>query len=143
MNSKKSLTLISVLLMTILLAVMLPACAAGTGTVKSAYGSLHVLVTDANGTPVGGAKVVSNEQPEGVLKVTGGTNSEGTVTYNNLVPGHYLFYTTSIAYKDFDVYIIPGEETDITIKPDTVMETTTSTPPISTTSTPPITSPVP
>ena len=63
--------------------ILFPACVK-TGT---QYGSLHVLVIDANGTPVGGAKVVSNEQPEGVLKVTGGTNSDGMVTYNNLVPG--------------------------------------------------------
>jgi hypothetical protein len=93
------------------------------------YGTLQVLILDGNGIPVPGAKVVSDEQPEGQLKVTGGTNSEGMVTYRNLRPGTYRFYTTSIEYKEFDVVVTVGEEVSITIKLEATISNTTSTPP--------------
>jgi hypothetical protein len=64
-------------------------------------GNLVFKVIDSTGKPLAGAKVVSEEQPDGQLKVTGMTDTNGTVTFNNMsglviftLGGHTLQYTT-------------------------------------------------
>ncbi len=58
-------------------------CATGNGT-------LAVTVTDTAGAPLAGAKVVSQEQPAGQLKLTGITTAtSNVVTFRDVRPGTY------------------------------------------------------
>ncbi len=66
--------------------------------VWSPTGNLEALVTDENGMPLWGAKVVSEEQPEGQLKVTGITGDNGKVTFQNIKVGTYKFYISRFDY---------------------------------------------
>jgi hypothetical protein len=88
-----------------------------TQTLPIGTGNLHVLVLGADNGPLGGAKVISNEQPEGQLKVTGITGADGTVTYNNIKAGEYEFYVSRFDYeqKEFGVNVLSGQTTDFTI----------------------------
>ena len=93
----------------------------------SGTGNLHVLVLGADNGALAGAKLVSNEQPAGQLKVTGITGADGTVTYNNLNTGEYEFYISRFDYeqKEFNVNVLPGQTTNITI---TLVRTPTPSP---------------
>ena len=74
-----------------------------------------VLSTDE--VPLSGAKVVSNTQPEGQLKVTGITGDNGTVTFNSIKEGEYEFYVSRFDYvqQEFAASIRPGQTTETTI----------------------------
>jgi uncharacterized lipoprotein NlpE involved in copper resistance len=91
-------------------------------------GSLHVLVLGVNNEPLAGAKVISNTQPEGQLKVTGITQTDGTVMYNNIKAGAYEFYVSRFDYeqKEFTVTVVAGRTTEVTI---TLVKTPTGTNP--------------
>jgi hypothetical protein len=80
-------------------------------------GELDVLVQNAKNEPLAGAKVVSNEQPSGQLKVTGITNSEGRAIYKDIKAGNYEFYVNHSDYeqKEFTVTVKGGKTTSITI----------------------------
>lgn len=91
--------------MFVLLAGLSTACSGGSKT-----GNLEVRLQDANGNLLAGGKVISNTQPEGQLKVTGLTNSEGKVVFNDIAVGEYEFYISRFDYlqKDFTVKVIAG-----------------------------------
>jgi hypothetical protein len=97
--------------MLVLLAGLPTACSGG-----SKIGNLEVRLQDANGSLLAGGKVVSNTQPEGQLKVTGLTNSEGKVIFNDIAAGEYEFYISRFDYlqKDFTVKVIAGKTTTLT-----------------------------
>ena len=80
-------------------------------------GSLRILVLGENGVPLSGAKVVSNDQPEGQLKLTGLTDGDGRVTFNDIKAGDYEFYVSRFDYDqaEFSVTLAVGHNTDITI----------------------------
>lgn len=65
-----------------------------------------------------GAKVVSNTQPEGQLKVTGITEASGTVTFNGIKAGEYQFYITRFDYlqEEVEITVVAGQTTVITVK---------------------------
>ena len=97
-----------VLAMAIVLTAVLMSCAVGEGTLK-------VRVEGSNGV-VSGAKVVSNNQPDGQLKVTGITGADGYVIFEAIKSGDYSFYVSVAGYaqKDFTVTVASGTR-DITI----------------------------
>jgi hypothetical protein len=80
-------------------------------------GNLKVLVISADNIPVAGAKVVSNAQPEGQLKVTGITGDDGIVIYENIKAGSYGFYVSRFAYiqQEFRLNLAPARNTEFTI----------------------------
>jgi hypothetical protein len=85
------------------------------GCLTSTVGELDVLVKNANNEPLAGAKVVSSAQPDGQLKVTGITNSEGKVIFKDIKPGNYEFYVSYYGQKDFCVMVKSGKATSITV----------------------------
>ena len=90
--------------------IALAGCVSGTG-------NLHVQVVGNNNAGLPGAKVVSNEQPGGQLKVTGMTGADGSVTYNDIKAGDYEFYVSVANYeqKNFTVNVAGGKTTNVTI----------------------------
>lgn len=80
-------------------------------------GSLRVQVVGFHGAPLDGAKVVSDIQPEGQLKVTGITSIDGMVTYSQVKSGSYEFYITRPDYQQtkFTVTVAAGGTTDVTM----------------------------
>ncbi len=68
---------------------------------------MRVHVVGQDGADLVGAKVVSDTQPEGQLKVTGLTDAGGAVSFNGLKPGSYEFYVSRFDYdqKDFSVTV--------------------------------------
>ncbi len=87
--------------------------AGGCGeTTSSDFGSLRVHIVAPDGTGLPGAKVVSDTQPAGQLKVTGITSPDGVATYAGLKPGTYEFYVSRFDYdqKSFTV-VVPGDTT--------------------------------
>jgi hypothetical protein len=80
-------------------------------------GNLQITVTGLSDVTLPGAKVVSQEQPDGQLKVTGLTDSDGTVTFNGIKPGKYSFYIGRYDYiqTDFTVTLNGGQTTRTTI----------------------------
>jgi hypothetical protein len=83
-----------------------------------ATGNLQVKVTDSIGKPLAGAKVISEEQPEGQLKVTGGTGENGTVIYNGIKTGNYRFYVSRFDYvqTSLTVTVIGGQTTSAEVQ---------------------------
>ena len=94
----------------LILAAALAGCTGGTG-------SLHVQVIGDGNTGLPGAKVISNEQPGGQLKVTGMTGADGSVTYDGIKAGEYDFYVSAGGYeqKNFTVDVPRGKTANITI----------------------------
>ena len=84
---------------------------------SSSGGNLRVTVLGVGNRPLAGAKVISNTQPEGQLKVTGVTQSDGTVTYNDIKAGDYEFYVSRFDYeqKEFSITVKSEQTTDVTV----------------------------
>ena len=101
------------------LTVIVLLCVPAIGCVRSSSdtGNLHVLVFSEDIGPLAGAKVISNTQPEGQMKVTGGTQSDGTVSYDNIKAGEYEFYVSRFDYEqtEFAVTVVARQTTDVTI----------------------------
>jgi hypothetical protein len=128
-NNKKAgvYMLYKTLLFTLTIIVLLCVPAIGCARLSSDTGNLHVLVFSEDIGPLAGAKVISNTQPEGQMKVTGGTQSDGTVNYNNIKAGEYEFYVSRFDYeqKEFVVTVVAGQTTNVTI---TLVRTSTLSP---------------
>lgn len=84
---------------------------------ESGRGTLRVLVTNEAQAPLGGAKVISNTQPEGQLKVTGSTRDDGSVTYRGIRAGRYEFYVSRFDHvqKEFVVTVVAGRTTELKV----------------------------
>lgn len=80
-------------------------------------GSLRVQVVGFHGAPLDGAKVVSNSQPDGQLKVSGITDIDGMVKYDLVKAGTYEFYISRPDYEQttFNVTVASGGTTDVTM----------------------------
>jgi hypothetical protein len=109
-------------ILAVLLILILTVTGMAAGCTQPKTGNLEVHIQDANGVPLAGGKVISNEQPEGQLKVTGSTDSNGNVIYKNIAAGEYTFYISRFDYvqKDFTVNVIGGKTTSLTftLEPD-------------------------
>jgi hypothetical protein len=109
-------TMLSVImLLGILLASLYVGCS-GPGA-QSGEGTLRVRVVNEANEPLSGAKVISNIQPEGQLKVTGSTDGDGYVTYTRIKGGRYEFYVSRFDHeqKDFSVAVVAGRMTELTV----------------------------
>ena len=80
-------------------------------------GAIHVQVSDADNQPLSGAKVASNTQPDGQLKVDGLTSTDGDVVFQDIKPGDYEFYVSRFNYSEayMDITVKPGQTTSITV----------------------------
>ena len=87
--------LVSALLALFAVGILASGCSQAT---SSALGSLRVYVVGQDGTDLAGAKVVSDTQPEGQVKVTGMTDTGGAVSFTGLKPGTYEFYVSHFDY---------------------------------------------
>ena len=66
----------------------------------------RVVVTGNSGAPLSGAKVVSETQPDGQLKITGLTDDSGNVTFTDVRPGAYRFTISRFNYEQTEVSVI-------------------------------------
>ena len=113
-----------------------------TGCVKTTPaagdGNLRVTVFGVDHKPLPGAKVVSNSQPDGQLKLTGLTDSDGIVWFQNIKTSNYDFYISRFDYNQtqFSVTINPGQTTEMPVYLELANPGSTTTP---TTSSPVIT----
>ena len=113
MNNKK--VFISLIVFILLLVTL--GCGSTATTSPSNAGNLHVQILGVDKVPIAGAKVVSNAEPAGQLKVTGMTKSDGIVIYNNIAAGEYVFYVSAAGYQqtDFKVTIQQSKTTGVTV----------------------------
>ena len=79
----------------ILLLTAMVGCVANTADLK-------IMVQGPDG-PLSGAKVVSNAQPEGQLKLTGITAADGFVTFSGIKTGNYEFTVSRFDYESKEV----------------------------------------
>lgn len=82
-------------------------------------GNLRISVTDTDGNALWGAKVASQFQPGGQLKVTGITEEEkGGVAFNGIKSGKYEFQISRYGYapETVDVAVVAGKTTSLTVK---------------------------
>jgi hypothetical protein len=91
--------------------------AMAAGCAAPGTGNLHVLVISEDNAPLSGSKVVSETQPEGQMKVTGATDSEGSVTFDGIAAGEYEFYVSRFDYENqvFQVTVKGGRTAEVTI----------------------------
>ena len=125
-----------IFLIVFLVVLSMPGCSAKTTTSITTLGNLQFQVKDTSQNALSGAKVVSNSQPDGQLKVTGGTDVNGIVTFNNIAAGEYQFYISRFDYFPTEVAltVIAGQtqtiiinltlETSLTTIPTTVSQIT-------------------
>lgn len=94
-----------------------PPPAGGTSIPTS---TLQIKVTDQNDSPLDGAKVASEEQPDGQLKVTGLTGAGGIAIFSDIKSGDYLFYISRYDYlqSKIGVTITAGQISNVTVKLD-------------------------
>jgi hypothetical protein len=87
-----------------------------TSTVS--VGNLQIKAIDPSYEPLYGVKVVSEEQPNGQLKVTGLTDTDGMVTFTEVKPGIYRFYASSADYTQarMEVNVIGSQTNSFTIR---------------------------
>ena len=73
---------------------------------------------DPSYKPLYGVKVVSEEQPNGQLKLTGLTDANGMVTFTDVKPGVYKFYASGADYTQtrIEVNVIGGQTSSFTIR---------------------------
>jgi hypothetical protein len=73
---------------------------------------------DKSGNYLNGTKVVSDVQPEGMLKVTGITSeNEKGVVFNDLIPGQYKFHISRQDYQDtyININVLAGKKLKMTV----------------------------
>jgi hypothetical protein len=105
-----------------------------TNTIPLGTVNFQILVKDAENNPLSGAKVVSESQPAGQLKISGLTDNNGNVTFNSIRTGDYTLYVNRFDYNQIEIAI--------TITPTNNNLTVNMTKTVTTTITP-TTSPIP
>jgi Carboxypeptidase regulatory-like domain len=86
-------------------------CGSGTGNLK-------VSVIDSSGNAVWGAKVVSEAQPGGQLKITGITQQEqGGVVFDGIKSGNYSLQISCAGFapQTLGVYVRGGQTENVTV----------------------------
>ena len=101
-----------------LLLMMTQGCLVSSTTSTTNVGTIRFLVTDSDGKFMQGAKVVSDLQPEGQPKLTGLTEADGTVVFQNIRPGDYDFYINRFDYNQTQIAFtaINGRIADVPVK---------------------------
>ena len=79
--------------------------------------NLKIHVKDSDGKPISGASVTSTSQPGGQPTLTGVTVSDGSVTFNEVIPGSYSFLGSADRYESSSesVSTYAGETNERTI----------------------------
>jgi hypothetical protein len=110
--AKKILTLF---LVAIASGIFLTGCAKTTPATGNT--NLRVNVYGVLHQPLQGAKVVSDSQPDGQLKVTGLTGADGAVWFQNIKTGNYDFYISRFDYNQTQIHVIvnAGQTTEIPV----------------------------
>jgi hypothetical protein len=107
--------LVSLILVLFMVSSIFVGCKGGTPqsqSITSSNGNLQIRVTDLTDKPLQGARVVSEEQPEGQLKVNGLTDAEGRVIFNDIKSGNYKFYVSRNDYIQTEITVtITGDQT--------------------------------
>jgi hypothetical protein len=103
-------------------------CSANGDKTSQAAGNLQFTIESTAGIPLDGVKVVSEEEPEGQLKVTGITGDTGIITFDNISVGEYKFYISRFDYLPVEVLLTVKKDqpNNINIKL-TAEETSTTT----------------
>ena len=125
--AKKVLMLFLILIVS---GIFLTGCAKTTSMIGNT--NLRVTVFGVDHKPLQGAKIVSDSQPDGQLKMTGLTDADGIVWFQNIKPGDYEFYISRFDYNQTQVNasVNPGQTTEIPVYLD--LTNTTSTTPATT-----------
>ncbi|PPD58038.1 carboxypeptidase-like regulatory domain-containing protein [Dehalogenimonas etheniformans] len=106
---------IVIALTAILLALFPLACAQGP-TIPDKV-DFKITVTGKSNAPLEGAKVASESQPGGQLKLTGLTDSNGNVIFAGIKVGAYKFYISLFDYEQAEVsFIITTINNKLTVK---------------------------
>jgi len=96
-----------------LLVLVVCSCARGNG-------NLRVSVQNTDGSPIIGAKVVSESQPAGQLKINGITSEEtaGVVAFSDIRPGTYQIQVSRYGYspETLEVTVMSGKTESIVVK---------------------------
>jgi hypothetical protein len=82
-------------------------------------GDLFISVTDSGGNPLWGAKVVSESQPAGQLKIDGITSQEvGGVVFNAIKAGNYQVQVSRYDYapETLEVSVPAGKTGNVVVK---------------------------
>ena len=110
--TKKVLTLFLVAIIT---GIFLTGCSKTTTVTGNT--NLRVTVFGVAHKPLQGAKVVSNSQPDGQLKLTGLTDADGIVWFQNIKPGEYDFYINRFDYNQTQILLTAtsGQTTEIPV----------------------------
>jgi hypothetical protein len=97
--------------------ILFTGCAKTTSTTVPGYGTLKVTVYGLDNQPLNGAKVVSDTEPDGQLKVTGLTDTDGTVLFQNIKAGQYDFYLDRFDYNQIQtsIFVNPSQTTEIPV----------------------------
>ena len=98
-------------------------------TAATGYGMLKVTVYGLDHQPLNGAKVVSDSQPGGQLKVTGLTDDNGMVLFQNIKAGQYDFYLDRFDYNQtqFSAFVNPNQTTEVPVYMDATNPNSTTT----------------
>jgi hypothetical protein len=112
----------------LLLLSLIAGCVSHSTTLVSGTGEIIIHVNGIDNSALQGAKVVSDKQPNGQVKLTGLTDTDGTVLFQNVKQGEYEFYISRFDYYQTQVLftVNEGQTTNIPIK------MTTSIPPVTT-----------
>jgi hypothetical protein len=81
-------------------------------------GNLKISVNDSSGNPLWGAKVVSESQPAGQLKIDGITSEEaGGVIFNDIKSGKYEIQMSRYGFapESVDVTVSAGKTANISV----------------------------
>jgi hypothetical protein len=120
---KKLIAIVS--LVAILILVMLSAACRTSSTTlppPPTTGGMQLIIVDQDQHILSGAKIVSQEQPEGQLKVNGiSTNDQNGVIFSDLKPGQYVFEISRADYQgmNLSINVVAGQTftTTITLSP--------------------------
>jgi hypothetical protein len=100
-----------------IISILFTDCAKTTPTTVTGYGTLKVTVYGLDRQPLNGAKVVSDSQPDGQLKIEGLTDQDGTVLFRNIKAGAYDFYLERFDYNQAQssAFVNPNQTTEIPV----------------------------
>jgi hypothetical protein len=112
----KFIVLFTIILSMVMMFVI--SCTSQTTTPVAGIGGIQVRVTDTENNPLGGGKVVSDEQPDGQLKLEGLTDNNGDVFFQNIKSGEYEFYVSRFNYTEtyITITVTPGQTTSTKVQ---------------------------
>jgi hypothetical protein len=127
MLNKKLISVFAAMFFVIL--VLTVGCVSQLTTTESSTGGIHFLVINTDGQPLQDAKVVSNTQPNGQLKLTGLTGADGTDVFNNVKSGDYQFYINRFNYYQTEIStsVTMGQITNVQVRLELSNPTSTTT----------------